>query len=100
MPNGLNLRIKERNDVTNADGTTTNYSNNALNGYYYPIDHILINSEATSQALGSERIRMDVTTMLPEILSNDLRISGTWTYFPKATLTISPMRAQAHVSST
>lgn len=83
VPNGLNLRIKERNDVTNADGTTTNYSNNALNGYYYPIDHILINSEATSQALGSERIRMDVTTMLPEILSNDLRISGTWTYFPQ-----------------
>lgn len=83
VPNGLNLRISERNDVTNADGTTTNYTNNALNGYYYPINHILINTEATGQALGSERMRMDVTTMLPEILSNDLRINGNYAYFPQ-----------------
>lgn len=83
VPNGLNLLISPTNEVKNADGTTTTYSNNALNGYYYPVDHILINSDATSQALGSERIRMDLTTMLPEILSNDLRISGTWTYFPQ-----------------
>lgn len=83
VPNGLNLLISAKNDIENADGTTTNYTNNALNGYYYPVDHILINTAATQKALGSERIRLDVTTMLPEILSNDLRINGTWTYFPQ-----------------
>lgn len=83
VPNGLNLQINLKNEVENADGSKTTYTNNALNGYYYTVNHIMINSAATQQALGSERIRMDVTTMLPEILSNDLRISGTWTYFPQ-----------------
>ena len=83
VANGLNVRIIEKNQVTLEDGRDSVYTNNAMNGYYYPIDHILINTEATQTALGSERIRMDVVTMLPEALSNDLREGGEFKYFPQ-----------------
>ncbi len=62
--NGLNIKIQNSNG---------NYSNNAVNGYYYPIDHILIYNERTQAMLGSERIRFDITTTLPEFASNDMR---------------------------
>lgn len=49
------------------------YENNALNGFYFPIDHVLVNTPETRSALASTRIRVDIVTMLPEILSNDMR---------------------------
>lgn len=64
------------NDVS---GTT--YDNNALNGFYYPIDHVLIYNDATRTLLASQRMRHDMTTMLHEFISQSLR--GTETaYFP------------------
>ena len=83
VANGLNVRIMEQNEVADENGDTKVYPNNALNGYFYTINHILVNSKETYTALGSERIRFDVTTMLPEMLSNDLRISDGYQYFPK-----------------
>lgn len=65
--NGCNIKINLTNEGND---------NNALNGYFYPIDHVLINTATTQQALASERIRVDVTTILPEILSNELRGRG------------------------
>ncbi len=62
--NGLNIKIESGNG---------NYSNNAVNGYYYPIKHILVYNERTQSILGSERIRFDITTTLPEFASNDMR---------------------------
>lgn len=50
--------------------------NNAQNGYYFPINKVLLYSNATRQALGRERIRIDITTMLPEIASNSCRGTG------------------------
>ncbi len=47
--------------------------NNAQNGFYYPIDDILTYDEAVRDRLGSERIRMDFTTFLPELASNNVR---------------------------
>lgn len=81
--NGLNIRISESNELTAEDGTKESFSTNALNGYYYPIDHVLVNSPETQAALGGERIRIDFTTMHPEFLSNDLRITGEQVHFPK-----------------
>lgn len=52
------------------------YDNNALNGYYFPINKILSYDATVRKNLGSERIRMDITTMLPEILSNSVRGGG------------------------
>ena len=81
VANGLNLLISEQNDVEKADGTKC--TNNALNGYYYPINHIMINTDETRTALGSERIRLEAITMLPEAMSNDLRDAGSQMYFPR-----------------
>lgn len=71
--NGLNIKISTLNG---------DYDNNALNGFYYPIDHVLVNSSTARQALASERIRIDFVTMMPEIFSNDLR-GRSAKYFPQ-----------------
>lgn len=47
--------------------------NNGLNGYYYPIDHVLFYADDFRNKLFNERIRMDVSTMLPELMSNNVR---------------------------
>ena len=54
--------------------------NNAKNGYYYPVDDLFILDRATADALGGERIRFDITTILPEILNNGCR-SQSYQYF-------------------
>ncbi len=61
------------------------YDNNSKNGYFFPIDDILILDESTANALGSERIRMDLATMLPELLSYGCRAARAYTYFPRLT---------------
>lgn len=71
--NGLNIKISPLNGEND---------NNALNGFYFPIDHVLVYSPATRQALGSERIRIDAATMTPELASNDLRGKSA-KYFPQ-----------------
>lgn len=50
--------------------------NNALNGFYHPIDGILLCDADTRSALGSERIRFDLVTMLPELTTNNRRGQG------------------------
>lgn len=71
--NGLNVRVNPLNGEND---------NNALNGFYFPIDNVLVNSPETRSALGKERIRIDISTMLPEIVSNDLR-GRSARYFPQ-----------------
>lgn len=61
------------------DGTL--YNNNAKNGFYFPIKGILLDDEANQSALASERIRFDITTILPELMSNNVR-GGVYTHFP------------------
>lgn len=70
---GLNVKI----DISGGSS-----DNNALNGFFFPIDHILVYSDATRTALSGERIRIDVATMLPELQSNDLR-GRACKYFPR-----------------
>lgn len=54
---------------------------NMRNAMLYPIDKILLFDEATSKNLGSQRIRIDISALFPELLNNDYRLvrSG---YFP------------------
>lgn len=56
--------------------------NNAINGYFYPINKVLVLDQASRDALGSERMRFDITTTLPELLSYGCRFSREYTYFP------------------
>lgn len=57
------------------------YDNNAQNGFYYPINKILLYDETTRSRLGGERIRIDAATMLPELATNNNR-GGEYTRFP------------------
>lgn len=56
--------------------------NNAQNGFYYPINKILLYGDEMRRQLASERIRIDMTTMFPEILTNNNR-GGDYRLFPK-----------------
>lgn len=77
MGNGLNVQVSNKNVV----GETT-YDNDGANGYYFPINHVLVNSSDVKDALSSERMRIDFTTMFPEFISNDIR-GNRYTYFPQ-----------------
>lgn len=61
------------------------YDNNAKNGYFFPINDVLILDEVTKNTLGGERIRFDLSTMLPELLSYGCRTERKYTYFPRLT---------------
>ncbi len=50
------------------------YDNNALNGFYYPIDDILVYSEDVPGKVLNQRIRMDLSTYYPELITNGLFI--------------------------
>lgn len=78
---GLNIQVFPSNSVGEGDNLNT-FDNNSANGFYFPIDHVLLNTDYTRTKLASERIRIDMVTMLPEMLSNDLRGTGIY-YFPK-----------------
>lgn len=79
--NGLNVRISRSNTLT-VEGKDTTFTNNALNGFFFPIENVLLNDISTRRALGSERIRIDLVSMLPELASNDVR-GKKHLYFPK-----------------
>ena len=57
------------------------YDTKAANGYIYPIKDVLLYSTAIREYLGSERMRVDISTMLPELMSNNRR-GYKYTYFP------------------
>ena len=48
------------------DSANGSYPNYAPNGYYYPINHVLVYDEDTRKGALDERIRYDVTMNLPE----------------------------------
>lgn len=49
------------------------YDNDALNGIYFPIDGILLWTPEVPQKVLNERLRYDITALLPELLTNNLR---------------------------
>ena len=61
--------------------TNGSNDNNSVNGYYFPIDGILVNDAANINAMSSERIRFDLSTVLHEYLSNSIR-GGDYTICP------------------
>lgn len=69
---GLNIKVNIKNGE---------YENNGLNGFYYPIDHVLVYNEVTREALAKERIRVDVASLMPELYSNGIRGKAA-RYFP------------------
>ena len=62
------------------------YDNNALNGYYYPIDRMLLYDESVPNVVLNERIRYHMAAPMGELMSNDIRTeheTGTHYIIPK-----------------
>lgn len=53
----------------------------AANGYIYPIDDLLVFGDAERTLMGRERMRIDYTTIIHELSSNNLRL-GKYSMFP------------------
>lgn len=52
------------------------YMQDALNGRYFYVDDILAFSETTRDIVHNTRIRMDFSTIFPELMTNDIRQNG------------------------
>lgn len=52
------------------------YTQDALNGRYFYVDDILAFSETTRDIVHNTRIRMDFSTIFPELMTNDIRQNG------------------------
>lgn len=52
------------------------YEQDALNGRYFYIDDIIAFSEQTRDVVQNTRIRMDVATIFPELMTNGIRQNG------------------------
>lgn len=52
------------------------YMQDALNGRYFYIDDIVAFSETTRDIVHNTRIRMDFSTIFPELMTNDIRQNG------------------------
>lgn len=76
--NGPEEDYKEESVVPGYEGllvsaTNGENDNNGLNGYYYPVNKLLACTQGLRREMQKRRIRIDVTTMLPELLSNNVR---------------------------
>ena len=54
--------------------------NAALNGVYFYLDDIIAFDRQTSELVQNVRIRMDIATLFPELITNDIRLNGDPTY--------------------
>ncbi len=72
--------VAKTNDVKNELGKDTTYTNNAKNGYYYPINDVLVCNSTIKGHLSSERIRFDFVTIQPEMASCNLRSTDYWAF--------------------
>lgn len=56
--------------VTNTNG---NYSINSINGFYYPVNDILVYDSDVPNKVLNERLRFDISSLLPELMTNGYR---------------------------
>ncbi len=52
------------------------YDNNSLNGFYYYIDDIVAFDSDTREKVEGVRMRLDFSTLFPEVQSNGIRMNG------------------------
>lgn len=52
------------------------YDNNAVNGMYFYIDDILVYDDEVINTVQNCRMRMDFSTIFPEIMNNNIRMNG------------------------
>ncbi|MCD8235872.1 MAG: fasciclin domain-containing protein [Prevotellaceae bacterium] len=74
------VTYRERN--VNIEGVKINETNGenenyARNGYYFPIDEILLWTSDVPNKVLNERMRYDICSLLPELMTNGLRMNKT-----------------------
>lgn len=57
------------------------YINDGINGVYFYIDDILKYDDDVKNIVQNTRIRMDFSTIFPEIMSNNIRMNGDYTKY-------------------
>lgn len=75
----LNRCFDGRNNLDGAHvfpNVEEGYTNQALNGVYYYIDDIIDYGKTTQDVVFNARIRMDMSTLFPELMSNEIRGNG------------------------
>ena len=61
------------------DGTVEKTPNHdALNGHYFYVDDLVVFSKEVRDVVQNMRIRMDFSTVFPEIMTNDMRLKGNY----------------------
>lgn len=87
-PNGIlgDRYINRRYDDTHTErgvhiqpSVEPEYITDGNNGVYFYIDDIIAFNETTRDVVQNCRIRMDFSTIFPEIMSNNIRMNGTYT---------------------
>lgn len=68
--------------VSNPDETI-----DAINGIYFYVSDILKFDKTTQDVIDNCRIRMDFSTLFPEIATNNLRMNGKWNDYSRKNLT-------------
>lgn len=66
------------------NSTNGQYDNNAMNGYYYTINSLLLWGPDVYQKVLNERMRYDICSLLPEIMTNNVRFNKTASWFFKS----------------
>lgn len=73
--------VSSTNQYVDEEGVTQTVENSAENGYYYVLDDIIMFDDVVANQVLNERIRIDVTTLMPEMWSANIRGSA-GAYFP------------------
>ena len=73
-------------DIEGVEINPTNgqYDNNAMNGYYYTINSLLLWGPDVYNKVLNERMRYDICALLPEIMTNNVRFNKTASWFFKS----------------
>ena len=75
---GKAMRANENIGVKVMDVSDGYETENVLNGIIYPISDFLVCTENVRTQMMGQRIRIDASTMFPEMMSNDLRAITTY----------------------
>ena len=54
-------------------------NHDALNGHYFYVDDLVVFSYEVQNIVQNQRIRMDFSTVFPEVMTNDMRLKGNYT---------------------
>ena len=61
--------------------TNGSNDNNAMNGYYYPIMDLLVWNDDVPNKVLNERMRYDICSLLPEMITNNCRYNKTESWY-------------------